>query len=97
MRQVEGDQGLVELEAVVNSGEPDTVSKHNTGDCVHVSPGAGDGEARDVRVEGDGHHVQRPGQAHHAQASVQTFYKHFLNIENCSVASTMGMWRQAVS
>ena len=80
MRQVEGDQGLVELEAVVNSGEPDTVSEHNTGDCVHESPGAGDGEARDVRVEGDGHHVQRPGQAHHAQAAVtnisQTFRKH---------------------
>ena len=77
MRQVEGDQGLVELEAVVNSGEPDTVSKHNTGDRDHVSPGAGDGEACDVRVEGDGHHVQRPGQAHHAQAAgtniLQTF------------------------
>ena len=27
VRQVEGDQGLVELEAVVNSGEPDTVSR----------------------------------------------------------------------
>ena len=27
VREVEGDQGLVELEAVVNSGEPDTVSR----------------------------------------------------------------------
>ena len=80
MRQVEGDQGLVELEAVVNSGEPDTVSEHNSGDRVPVSPGAGDGEARDVRVEGDGDHVQRPGQAHHAQAALTnispTFFKH---------------------
>ena len=80
MREVKGDQGLVELEAVVNSGEPGTVSQYNTGDCVHESPGAGDGEARDVRVEGDGHHVQRPGQAHHTQAAVtnilQTICKH---------------------
>lgn len=56
---------------------------------VHESPGAGDGQAGDVRVEGDGDHVQRPGRAHHAQAAVtnilQTFHKHFIDIENCSV------------
>ena len=35
MRQVERDQGLVELEAVVNPGEPDTDDEHSACDRVH--------------------------------------------------------------
>ena len=67
MGHVEAHEGLVELEAVINGG----------------NPGVCDGEAGDVGVEGDGHHVQRPGQAHHAQAAgtniSPTFWNKLLN------------------
>ena len=35
VRQVEGDQGLVELEAVIDPGEPDTDDEHSACDWLH--------------------------------------------------------------
>ena len=53
MGHVEAHEGLVELEAVINGG----------------NPGVCDGEAGDVGIEGDGHHVQGPGGARDTQSA----------------------------
>ena len=64
---VEAHEGLVELEAVINGG----------------NPGVCDGEAGDVGVEGDGHHVQGPGGARDTQSANSHISIMLLHISMC--------------
>ena len=64
---VEAHECLVELEAVINGGNPRV--------C--------DGEAGDVGVEGDGHHVQGPGGARDTQSANRHISIMLLHISMC--------------